>query len=74
MDLNVKFLTLIVMLSLQQFIMGQFLSSDRGTTSQSVPAPCTGIVGQDCGPFYNAIALMENPEDLNTEDSVTYVS
>ena len=48
-------------------------SSDRGTTSQSVPAPCTGIVGQDCGPFYNAIALMENPEDLNTEDSVVYV-
>ncbi|MDG1237566.1 MAG: T9SS type A sorting domain-containing protein [Flavobacteriales bacterium] len=48
-------------------------SSDKGTTSQSVPAPCTGIVGQDCGPFYNAIALMENPEDLNTQDSVIYV-
>ena len=48
-------------------------SSDKGTTSQSVPAPCTGIVGQDCGPFYNAIALMENPQDLNTKDSVTYV-
>ena len=48
-------------------------SSDKGTTSQSVPAPCTGIVGQDCGPFYNAIALMENPLDLNTKDSVTYV-
>ena len=48
-------------------------SSDKGITSQSVPAPCTGIVGQDCGPFYNAIALMENPQDLNTKDSVTYV-
>jgi hypothetical protein len=48
-------------------------SSDRGTTSQSVPAPCTGIVGENCGPFYNAIALMENPEDLNTKDSVEYV-
>ena len=48
-------------------------SSDKGTTSQSVPAPCTGIVGQDCGPFYNAIALMENPEDLNTQDSVIYI-
>ncbi|MDG1797448.1 MAG: T9SS type A sorting domain-containing protein [Flavobacteriales bacterium] len=48
-------------------------SSDKGTTSQSVPAPCTGIVGQDCGPFYNAIALMETPEDLNTQDSVIYV-
>ena len=48
-------------------------SSDKGTTSQSVPAPCTGTVGLDCGPFYNAIALMENPEDLNTEDSVVYI-
>ena len=48
-------------------------SSDGGTTSQSVPAPCTGIVGENCGPFYNAIALMENPEDLNTKDSVEYV-
>jgi hypothetical protein len=48
-------------------------SSDKGTTSQSVPAPCTGIVGENCGPFYNAIALMENPMDLNTKDSVKYV-
>ena len=48
-------------------------SSDGGTTSQSVPAPCTGIVGENCGPFYNAIALMENPEDLNTRDSVEFV-
>jgi photosystem II stability/assembly factor-like uncharacterized protein len=48
-------------------------SSDGGTTSQSVPAPCTGIVGENCGPFYNAIALMENPEDLNTKDSIDYV-
>ena len=48
-------------------------SSDGGTTSQSVPAPCTGIVGENCGPFYNAIALMENPMDLNTKDSVEYV-
>ena len=48
-------------------------SSDKGTTSQSVPAPCTGIVGENCGPFYNAIALMENPNDLNTKDSVEYV-
>ena len=48
-------------------------SGDGGTTSQSVPAPCTGIVGENCGPFYNAIALMENPEDLNTKDSVEFV-
>ena len=48
-------------------------SSDGGITSQDVPAPCSGIVGQTCGPFYNAIALMEDPEDLLSEDSVVYV-
>ena len=49
-------------------------TKDKGVTNQSVPAPCFGgIVGQNCGPFYNSIALMENPEDLNTKDSIAYV-
>ena len=49
-------------------------TKDKGVTNQSVPAPCyNGIVGQNCGPFYNSIALMENPEDLNTKDSIAYV-
>ena len=47
-------------------------SSDKGTTSQDVAAPCSGIVGQTCGPFYNAIAMMEQAEDLNTQDSIFY--
>jgi len=48
-------------------------SKDKGVTTQSVPAPCSGIVGQDCGPFYNAIALMEDPEDFNSRDSIVYI-
>ena len=42
-------------------------SNDRGVTFDQVNS---GTSGED--PFYNALALMESAEDLNTEDSVLY--
>jgi hypothetical protein len=44
-----------------------YRSSDRGVTMDQVNF---GSLTED--PFYNAVALMENPEDLNTEDSIFY--
>jgi len=48
-------------------------SDDRGLNWQDQPAPCSGTVGLDCGPFYNAIRLHEDGMDMNTQDSVQFV-
>tara|TARA_B100001287_G_scaffold275587_1_gene283655 strand:+ start:24829 stop:27921 length:3093 start_codon:yes stop_codon:yes gene_type:complete len=44
-----------------------YRSNDRGVTMDQINS---GTFTDD--PFYNAIALMENPEDLNTKDSVLF--
>ena len=47
-------------------------SSDGGITSQDACSMFWNCRSNLC-PFYNAIALMEDPEDLLSEDSVTYI-
>lgn len=48
-------------------------SDDKGNNWQSVPAPCAGTPGLDCGPFYNSIRLFEDGNDLNTGDSIQFI-
>ncbi len=48
-------------------------SDDRGLNWQDQPAPCSGTVGLDCGPFYNSIRLFEDGMDMNTQDSVVFI-
>jgi hypothetical protein len=48
-------------------------SDDRGLNWQDQAAPCSGTVGLDCGPFYNAIRLFEDGMDMNTQDSIEFV-
>ena len=39
----------------------------------SVSITCSAGIGESgCAPFYNAIALMENPEDMQSRDSVQF--
>ena len=47
-------------------------SNDKGTTSQYVGPPTPNIPGTNSGAFYNAIAMMENANDLNTRDSISF--
>ncbi len=48
-------------------------SDNNGTSMGSVSISCSAGIGESgCAPFYNAIALMENPEDLQSRDSVQF--
>jgi hypothetical protein len=48
-------------------------SNDKGLNWQQVAAPCSGTVGLNCGAFYTALRLFEDPMDLNTQDSIQYI-
>ncbi len=48
-------------------------SNDKGLNWQQVAAPCSGTVGLNCGSFYTALRLFEDPMDLNTKDSIEFV-
>ena len=48
-------------------------SDNNGTSMGTVSITCSAGPGEPgCAPFYNAIALMENPEDLQSRDSVQF--
>ena len=48
-------------------------SDNNGTSMGTVSINCSAGPGEPgCAPFYNAIALMENPEDLQSRDSVQF--
>ena len=48
-------------------------SNDKGLNWQQVAAPCSGTVGLNCGSFYTALRLFEDPMDMNTGDSIEYI-
>ena len=50
-------------------------SDNNGTSMGTVSITCSAGPGEPgCAPFYNAIALMENPEDMQSRDSVQFWS
>tara|TARA_Y100000589_G_C27197935_1_gene647883 strand:+ start:3171 stop:6284 length:3114 start_codon:yes stop_codon:yes gene_type:complete len=48
-------------------------SNDKGLNWQQVAAPCSGTVGLNCGSFYTALRLFEDPMDMNTGDSIEFI-
>lgn len=48
-------------------------SEDRGRNWASLTPPCgSNVPGQSCATFYTAMRLFEDPNDINTKDSILF--
>lgn len=48
-------------------------SEDKGRNWSAFTAPCgSAVAGQSCGSFYTAMRLFEDPNDLDTKDSILF--